>query len=712
VARQRGGQGILNLLARHSDLALAAAVVGVLFVLVVPVPAPVIDILLTLNIACSLLLLLVALGGGKALDFNTFPSLLLFTTLFRLSMNVASTRLILLDGYAGQVINAFGNFVVGGNMVVGLIIFLVLIVIQFVVITKGSGRISEVAARFTLDAMPGKQMAIDADLNSGLLSEEEARRRREAISQEAEFYGSMDGASKFVRGDAVAGLVITAINLLGGMIMGKLNGMSVGEAAQTYSILTVGDGLVSQIPSLMAAQTYSILTVGDGLVSQIPSLIIATTAAVIVTKASANENLARSAGKQVLTDPRAVGTAAAIMLFFGLVPGLPTGPFMLLATLFFALFIALRKSRAAEAAAEPEPKPVQPVLAEPQQLVQLLQVDRMSIEVGYQLIPLLDPRQNDEMARKIGAVRRQMAQRLGVVVPPIRITDNLQLKPEEYAIRIKGQTVARGTLLPGHYLAMDSGLVQEPVEGIATSEPAFGLPALWIPADRKEAAEAAGYTVADPRSVLITHLNETIKKHAHEVLTREDVRALVDGLKERAPTIVDELVPNAISLGGVQNVLQNLLREGIPINDLGTILEAIGDSVQKTKDPDLLTEFVRKAISRTICAHVQQRGGTLGAITLDPSVEQMIATAIREGGDGNSVHLEPKASARFIERLMQMVRDTVASGFEAVLLVSSPIRRHVRRIVEQVVPDLPVLAYDELVNDLPIEGRGTVSVGE
>jgi len=690
VARQRGGQGILNLLARHSDLALAAAVVGVLFVLVVPVPAPVIDILLTLNIACSLLLLLVALGGGKALDFNTFPSLLLFTTLFRLSMNVASTRLILLDGYAGQVINAFGNFVVGGNMVVGLIIFLVLIVIQFVVITKGSGRISEVAARFTLDAMPGKQMAIDADLNSGLLSEEEARRRREAISQEAEFYGSMDGASKFVRGDAVAGLVITAINLLGGMIMGKLNGMSVGEAAQTYSILTVGDGLVSQIPSL----------------------IIATTAAVIVTKASANENLARSAGKQVLTDPRAVGTAAAIMLFFGLVPGLPTGPFMLLATLFFALFIALRKSRAAEAAAEPEPKPVQPVLAEPQQLVQLLQVDRMSIEVGYQLIPLLDPRQNDEMARKIGAVRRQMAQRLGVVVPPIRITDNLQLKPEEYAIRIKGQTVARGTLLPGHYLAMDSGLVQEPVEGIATSEPAFGLPALWIPADRKEAAEAAGYTVADPRSVLITHLNETIKKHAHEVLTREDVRALVDGLKERAPTIVDELVPNAISLGGVQNVLQNLLREGIPINDLGTILEAIGDSVQKTKDPDLLTEFVRKAISRTICAHVQQRGGTLGAITLDPSVEQMIATAIREGGDGNSVHLEPKASARFIERLMQMVRDTVASGFEAVLLVSSPIRRHVRRIVEQVVPDLPVLAYDELVNDLPIEGRGTVSVGE
>ena len=688
MARQRGGTDILSLLARHSDLALAAGVVGVLFVLVVPVPAPVIDILLTLNIACSLLLLLVALGGGKALDFNTFPSLLLFATLFRLSMNVASTRLILLHGYAGQVISAFGNFVVGGNMVVGLIIFLVLIVIQFVVITKGSGRISEVAARFTLDAMPGKQMAIDADLNSGLISEEEARRRRETISQEAEFYGSMDGASKFVRGDAVAGLVITAINLLGGMIMGKINGMSVGEAAQTYSILTVGDGLVSQIPSL----------------------IIATTAAVIVTKASSNHNLARSAGKQVLTDPRAIGTAATIMFFFGLIPGLPTGPFMLLAFLLSGLFVALRRSRAAEAAAEPEPRPAPTALAEPEQLVELLRVDRMAIEVGYRIIPLLDPRQNNEMVRKIGAVRRQMAQRLGVVVPPIRITDNLQLKPEEYVIRLKGQTVARGTLLPGHYLAMDAGLVQEAVEGIETSEPAFGLPALWIPADRKEAAEAAGYTVADPRSVLITHLNETIKKHAHEILTREDVRTLVDGLKERTPTIVDELVPNVISLGGIQNVLQNLLREGIPVNDLGTILEAVADSALKTKDPDLLTEFVRKAMSRTICAHVQQRGGRLGAITLDPAIEQMIAMAIQEGGDGNAVHLEPKASARFIEQLMQMVRDTVASGFEAVLLVSSPIRRHVRRIVEQVVPDLPVLAYDELVNDLPIEGRGTVSV--
>ncbi len=687
MAKQQGGTDILSMLARHSDLALAAAVVGVLFVLIVPVPAPVIDILLTLNIACSLLLLLVALGGGRAMDFNTFPSLLLFTTLFRLSMNVASTRLILLQGYAGQVINAFGNFVVGGDMIVGLIIFLVLIVIQFVVITKGSGRISEVAARFTLDAMPGKQMAIDADLNSGLISEDDARQRREDIAQEAEFYGSMDGASKFVRGDAVAGLIITAINLIGGMIIGKINGMSVGEAAQTYSILTVGDGLVSQIPSL----------------------IIATTAAVIVTKASSNHNLARSTGQQVLTDPRAIATAAAIMFSFGLIPGLPTTPFMLLAFLLFGLFLALRKSRAAEAGPSVEPPSAQPALAAPEQLVELLQVDRMAIEVGYQIIPLLDPRQNDEMVRKIGAVRRQMAERFGIVLPSIRVTDNLQLKPEEYAIRLKGQTVARGVLHPGHYLAMDSGLVQEPVEGIETTEPAFGLPALWIPADRKEMAEAAGYTVADPRSVLITHLNETIKRHAHEILTREDVRTLVDNLKERTPTIVDEIVPSVISLGGIQNVLQNLLREGIPINDLGTILEAVADGSQKTKDPDMLTELVRKAMSRTICARVQQRGSRLGAITLDPAIEQMIAIAVQDGGDGNSVHLEPTTSARFIEQLMHMVRDTVASGFEAVLLVSSPIRRHVRRIVEQVVPDLPVLAYDELVNDLPIEGRGTVS---
>jgi len=683
-------ESLLGRLGRHSDVVLAIAVVGVLLVLIVPVPTPLVDVLLALNIAGALLLMMVALSASKSLEFSTFPTLLLFTTLFRLSLNVASTRLILLNGYAGEVIDAFGHFVVGGNMVVGMIVFLILVVIQFVVITKGSGRISEVAARFTLDAMPGKQMAIDADLNSGLITEQEARERREKISEEAEFYGAMDGASKFVRGDAIAGLVITAVNLLGGIIMGKVRGMSVGDALQTYCILTVGDGLVTQIPSL----------------------IIATTAGIIVTKSSSTTNLARDLAGQVFGYPRSLAIASGILCFFGLIPGLPIVPFFVLAAVFGGLFFVVRRAVTERAQTEEAEKIARAEAPDDQSdFVNLPQVDRLSIEVGFQVIPLLDPARGDEMLRKIQAVRGQIAAKLGIIVPPVRIHDNLELSTTDYVIRLRGNEIARGTLLVDNLLAIDSGMVTQPVEGRETHEPAFGLPALWIIPSQKDQAEAAGYTVADPRSVLITHLTEVVKKHASELLTREDVRLLVDGVKEAEPTVVEELIPNVMTLGGVQKVLQGLLSEGVPITDLGSILEAIADNTSTTTDPVALTELVRKSISRTICTNIESRG-TLGAITLDPSVEQMIAQSIQESGSGEAMILEPRRSEQLVKNIVNAVRDIVSAGCEAVLLTSSPIRRHVRRILQHVIPELPVLAYDELIPEINLEGRATVALDE
>lgn len=683
-------QSGISKLAKHSDVLLAASVVGVILVLIVPIPSFLVDVLLTLNIALALLLMMIALSTEKALDFSTFPSVLLFTTLFRLALNVASTRLILLEGYAGEVISAFGHFVVGGNMVVGMVIFLILVVIQFVVITKGAGRVSEVAARFTLDAMPGKQMAIDADLNAGLINEQQARERRERIAQEAEFYGSMDGASKFVRGDAVAGLIITAINLIGGVIMAKLRGMQIGEAVTTYSILTVGDGLVTQIPSLL----------------------IATTAGIITTKASSSSNLARDVASQMLVHPRSLAIAAGIMVLFGIIPGLPIVPFFILAAMIMGLYFVTKKAKseakaaeatAAEVAADAKP------LDENTALTAAIKVDRMAIEVGYQLVTLLDPSLSDEMLRKIRALRKQLAGKLGIIVPPIRIHDNLTLKPDQYIIRLRGNEIARGRLLADNLLAIDSGMVSRPARGEETKEPAFGLPAVWITPAQKDEAEAAGYTVADPRSVLITHLSEVIKKHSSEILSREDVKQLVDSIRESCPTVVEELVPNVLSLGGVQKVLQNLLAEGIPITDLSGILEAIADNAPQVKEPQALTENVRKSISRTICSHIEGRGN-VGAITLDPSLERAIAMAIQEGS--SAVVLEPSRSEQMIANIVKAVKETVAAGYEAVLLTSSPIRRHVRRIVEHVVPELPVLAYDELAPGMKLEGRATVAIDE
>ncbi|HUU70388.1 MAG TPA: flagellar biosynthesis protein FlhA, partial [Planctomycetota bacterium] len=671
---------------KHSDVALAGAVVMVLVVLIIPMPPPLLDVLLTINISASLAVLLVTLNASESLEFSTFPSMLLFATLFRLALNVASTRLILLHAYAGEVITSFGNFVVGGNIVVGMIVFLILVVIQFVVITKGSGRISEVAARFTLDAMPGKQMAIDADLNAGLITEDVARKRREKIAREADFYGAMDGASKFVRGDAVAGIIITVINIVGGIIIGAMNGMGVGQAVNTYAILTVGDGLVTQIPSL----------------------IIATASGILITKASSKTNLSREMTAQLFTQPRPLLIASAILVFFGLIPGLPKIPFFVMSLVFGGLYYASKrlpalqkaKQEAAQAAAQAKPAPASP--DDPDGVRELLELDRIGIEVGYRLIPMVAPAGGGGLLDKIAAIRKRLAKSLGFVIPAVRIKDNVQLEPDAYRILLRGEQVAAGKLAVDHLLAMDGGTVIEKIAGVPTTEPAFGLKALWIDRSQKDLAEMNGYTVIDPVTVLVTHLSEIIKRHAHEILCREDVHKLVDIVKKENPTIVDELVPNMLPLSTVQRVLANLLQEKVPIVDLAAILEALANHAHATKDPEVLTEFVRQSMARTICSRYAGQTNTLQAIAFDPALEQALMQSVSREA------IEPGLAQKIVKDVSDAVRAAVASGKDAVLLTSSLVRRHVRNLLAAVLPDLPVIAYNEIPPSFQIVPVATV----
>ncbi|HUW33573.1 MAG TPA: flagellar biosynthesis protein FlhA [Planctomycetota bacterium] len=670
---------------KHSDVALAGAVVMVLVVLIIPMPPPLLDVLLTINISASLAVLLVTLNASESLEFSTFPSMLLFATLFRLALNVASTRLILLHAYAGEVITSFGNFVVGGNIVVGMIVFLILVVIQFVVITKGSGRISEVAARFTLDAMPGKQMAIDADLNAGLITEDVARKRREKIAREADFYGAMDGASKFVRGDAVAGIIITVINIVGGIIIGAMNGMGVGQAVNTYAILTVGDGLVTQIPSL----------------------IIATASGILITKASSKTNLSREMTAQLFTQPRPLLIASAILVFFGLIPGLPKIPFFVMSLVFGGLYFAskrlpaLQKAKeAAQAAAQAKPAPALP--DDPDGVRELLELDRIGIEVGYRLIPMVAPAGGGGLLDKIAAIRKRLAKSLGFVIPAVRIKDNVQLEPDAYRILLRGEQVAAGKLAVDHLLAMDGGTVIEKIAGVPTTEPAFGLKALWIDRSQKDLAEMNGYTVIDPVTVLVTHLSEIIKRHAHEILCREDVHKLVDIVKKENPTIVDELVPNMLPLSTVQRVLANLLQEKVPIVDLAAILEALANHAHATKDPEVLTEYVRQSMARTICSRYAGQTNTLQAIAFDPALEQALMQSVSREA------IEPGLAQKIVKDVSDAVRAAVASGKDAVLLTSSLVRRHVRNLLAAVLPDLPVIAYNEIPPSFQIVPVATV----
>ncbi|OGL61676.1 MAG: flagellar biosynthesis protein FlhA [Candidatus Tectomicrobia bacterium RIFCSPLOWO2_12_FULL_69_37] len=682
-------------LTRNSDIAMALGMVGILVVMIVPVPPPMLDALLSFSITFGLVVLLVSLYTTEPLEFSVFPSLLLVTTLFRLSLNVASTRLILMQGNegpgaAGQVIQAFGNFVVGGNYVVGLVVFLILVIINFVVITKGAGRVAEVAARFTLDAIPGKQMAIDADLNAGLINEGEARRRRVQISREADFFGAMDGASKFVRGDAIAGLIITFINLLGGLAIGVFQqGMPLARAASTYAILTVGDGLVAQIPALL----------------------ISTAAGIVVTRSADQNHLGATMAAQLLGHTRAIGVASGLLFVLGMFPGLPQLPFFMLAGLTGGVAYYLTQAKQAEVRRQEEEiaaKPVQPAVPAPESVDALLQVDLMELDVGYSLIPLVDARQNGELLDRIRSIRRQFAHDMGLVVPPLHIRDNLQLKPGEYAILLKGVDVARGEIMMDHFMAMDTGSVESPVPGIPTTEPAFGLPAIWITPANKERAQLAGYTVVEPATVVATHLTEMVKKHGHELLTRSEVQRLLEKVGQTHAKVVEELVPNLLSLGKVQKVLQNLVREGVNIRDMVTILEALADYAVISQDGDVLTEYVRSRLARGLTSQHAADTGAISVITLDPEVERSVVGALQHTEHGSYLALDPALADRLLRGIQGQMERFETSSTPPVLLASPAIRGHLRKFIERFIPQLAILSHNEIAPGVRIQSLGSV----
>jgi flagellar biosynthesis protein FlhA len=714
--------GVRRLL-RHSDLLAALAVVMVVTMLVVPLPPALLDLLITLNISAALTVVVATMYLGRALDFAAFPSLLLLTTMFRLAINVSVTRLILTTGDAGSVVRAFGSFVVSGNVVVGLVIFLILVVIQLVVVINGAGRVAEVGARFTLDAMPGKQMAIDADLNAGLITDEQARTRRAEIAREADFYGAMDGASKFVKGDALAAAIITAINLVGGIVVGiGQHGLSFTEATHQYSLLTVGDGLAAQIPALL-------ISVATG---------------IIVTRAVSDKDLGSDVATQILRQRRAPLVAAGVIGLFALVPGLPKLPFLAVAAVFGAVGWSVRHGLPGErttpdtddaagglsggSALSPGGAPASGA----EEAVERLAVDALELAVGFGLVPLVDGGSGwsggpghpggagrmggvggvgspGSLLRRVSAIRRQIAGELGIVIPAVRIHDELGLDSHEYVFKVRGSEVARARIMPGHLLAMDPGDAAGGLQGIPTTEPTYGLPAFWVHASDRAEAEALGYTVVDAESMIVTHLTETIRAHAAELLTRQDVRVLLDRLKESNAAVVEEVVPETLTLGEVQRVLRALLAEGVPVRDLGTIMEAIGDRARITRDTGLLTEYARQALGRAITApHLDERL-RLQAITLDPATEQVLATSITQTTDGEYLALDPPRAQALVGALRAQVERAGAHGARnPVLLCSARVRRHLRRLIAQAQPHLPVCSYNEIAPGVHVETIGVV----
>jgi flagellar biosynthesis protein FlhA len=689
--------GFLKRAGRHSDLVAAAAVVLVVAMMIVPLPPFLLDLAITLNISAALMIVVATLYVPRALDFSSFPSLLLLTTLFRLAINISVTRLILLHGDAGHVVTAFGEFVVGGNVVVGLIIFLILIVIQFVVITAGAGRVAEVGARFTLDAMPGKQMAIDADLNTGQITDEEARTRRSEISREADFYGAMDGASKFVKGDAMAGILITLINLIGGIIIGVMQqGLPFGEAAHKFSLLTVGDGLVAQIPALL-------ISVATG---------------ILVTRSASEQDLGSDVADQILDQRKAPMVAGAVICGFALVPALPKVPFLLIGGLFFAVGWSLRKqpnraereaARAAEAARDRinGGEPATPRDA----ALDALALDPLELAIGFGLVPLVDDGAGGTLLARVRTIRRQIASELGMVIPPVRIRDDVTLDSHEYVMRVRGTEVGRGGVMAGHQLAMDPGDAVGRLAGIPTTEPAFGLPAVWIPDAGRAEAEALGWTVVDAESVVVTHLTETIRAHAAELLTRQETRHLLDQLKEVNAAVVDEVVPDVLSLGEIQRVLQALLHEGVSIRDLGAVVEAIGDKARLTRDPAMLAEYARQALGRTIVAPYLDGEGMVRAIALDPGLEQELAEALVQTADGEFLAMDPARAGRLVDACAEQVEQALARGGRPVLLCSARVRRHLRRLCEQRLPQLAVCSYNEIAPGVGVETLAVLGAG-
>ncbi|WP_031518110.1 flagellar biosynthesis protein FlhA [Desulfofalx alkaliphila] len=677
-------------LRKHNDIIIAGLVIGIILLIIIPLGANALDFLLVISLTLGMVILLITMFTTEPLQFSIFPSLLLVTTLYRLALNIASTRLILGEAAAGQVIHAFGTFVVGNSYVVGAVVFVIITIIQFVVITSGAGRVAEVAARFTLDAMPGKQMSIDADLNSGLITEDEARARREKIQREADFFGAMDGASKFVRGDAIAGIIIIVINVIGGFIIGMAqHGMPLNEAVTTYTMLSIGDGLVHQIPALL----------------------ISTATGILVTRSKSDDSFGKDLSKQFLNYPKVLALAAGILFVLALVPAMPNLLFFALSAGLGYCAYALNKEKEQEILKEQEmlARQTQEDRRQPENVFNYFQVDPLEVEIGYNLISLTDEGQGGDLLQRLAAVRRQCAIEMGVVVRPIRIRDNMQLHHNKYVIKIRGLPVAEGELMPGHYLAMDPLGQDSEVNGIATREPTFNLPAWWVDETERERVELNGLTVVDCGTVLVTHLTEVIKTHAHELLGRQEVKDLLEVVKERSPAVVEELVPDLMTLGEVQKVMQNLLKENIPIKDLVTILEALADGARLNKDPDYLTEHVRQAMARTISQMYAGPDKKLLVITLHPKLEQMVADSIQQTQLGQYPVMDPSQANSLLEKLQRSVEKAAMTGQNPVLLCSPRVRLPLRRLVERYLPNLALISLNEVAAGVDVEAVGTVN---
>jgi flagellar biosynthesis protein FlhA len=679
-----------------SDLVMAFGIITVLAVMIIPMPSWILDLFLSVNISFAIVILLTTVYVHKPLEFSSFPSVLLISTMFRLALNISTTRLILLhgaegEGAAGEVIRSFGQFVVGGNPVVGVIVFTILVIINFVVITKGAGRIAEVAARFTLDKMPGKQMAIDADLNSGLISESEAKQRRKDIEEESEFFGAMDGASKFVRGDAIAGILITLINIIGGFIIGVAQqGLTAGESANIYTILTVGDGLVAQIPAL----------------------VISTAAGFLVTRASSDKHLADHMAGQITAKPRVILISSGVLALFAIMPGMPTLSFSVLSLLLgvWSFFLFKKLETQEQVQVQETAQQAQEETQEEEPIESFLALDLLRLDVGYGLISLVDESQNGTLLDKIRSIRKQFATDMGFIVPPIHIKDNLQFKPGQYSFYIKGVEVGSGELKTGHYLAMEGGAITGHIDGAKTTEPAFGLPAIWISANDKERAEMLGYTVVDASTVLATHITELVNGHAHEMLNRQEVQNLLDLVAKDQPKLVDELIPNVVNLGGIQKVLQGLLRERVSIRDMTTVLETMADYAKVIKQPQQLVELVRQSLSRSLVGKYLDEEGRLSALVMGPEAENMIGEAIVDGEYGSYLSLAPRTTSLFLGQVRDAVEQVAAQVIQPIVITGTRVRPFVKQATEASIPHLVVISQNEVPSNIAIRSLGTISL--
>ena len=674
---------------KYGDIPFAVAVIAIVAVMIIPLPTFLLDLALSFNIAFSLVLLLTAIYVIKPLELSVFPSLMLLVTLLRLSLNVASTRLILGEAYSEEVISAFGSFVVKGNYVVGFVIFVIIIVIQYVVIVRGTQRNAEVGARFTLDAMPGKQMSIDADLNAGLIDDREAMRRREEITREADFYGAMDGASKFVRGDAIAGIIINIVNILGGLAIGMLqNGLPAGEALRTYTTLTIGDGLVTQVPAL----------------------IVSTSAGIVVSRAAAESHLGVDISKQLFTGHRPLAIVGGTLGVMAFVPGLPTIPFLVLAGIAIALGYTIH--RGAKSAETAEATPEETAAPATEVIEDLIKVDRLELVIGYGLISMIDPSEGGDFLDRVNGIRRQLAVDLGIVVPRIRIRDDVRLKPYEYEFNLKGARVTKGEVYPGQFLAIGDSAKLGELGGADTTDPAFGLPAKWLDAEGRDRAQGMGITVVEAAVALGTHLSEIIRTYAGEILSRQDVKDTLEDLKKDNPAVVEEAVPQVVSLGMVHRVMQNLLKEQVPVKDVTSILETLSDYGQHTKDVDVLTEYARGALQRTICNMCEDQNGVIYAATLDPRVEQVIAESVQATKSGITAVLPPDVAQKIIAAIEKITKSMAASSHRAIIICSPNVRLPVRRLIEHVLPRVTVISFGEISPDSEVHSIGMVKIND